>query len=106
MDGLTGAIQDRMKAEYQSKSGHMMLYMNLWSVGYLAFGNVSNSISVKATKTLLPCLALIVTGELFDFLGFIQRHPSVLWDLMTFSVASALGQVIIQVTLVMQAFLN
>lgn len=73
MDGLTGAIQDRMKAEYQSKSGHMMLYMNLWSVGYLAF-------------------ALIVTGELFDFIGFIQRHPFVIWDLMTFSVASALGQ--------------
>lgn len=39
MDGLTGAIQERMKTEYQSKSGHMMLYMNLWSVGYLAFGN-------------------------------------------------------------------
>lgn len=38
MDGLTGAIQERMKLEYQSKSGHMMLYMNLWSVGYLAAG--------------------------------------------------------------------
>uniref|UniRef100_A0A0P5KZ40 Solute carrier family 35 member B1 n=1 Tax=Daphnia magna TaxID=35525 RepID=A0A0P5KZ40_9CRUS len=74
MDGLTGAIQERMKTEYQSKSGHMMLYMNLWSVGYLAF-------------------ALLVTGELFDFVGFISRHPFVLWDLTTFSIASALGQV-------------
>ncbi|KZS13272.1 solute carrier family 35 member B1 [Daphnia magna] len=73
MDGLTGAIQERMKTEYQSKSGHMMLYMNLWSVGYLAF-------------------ALLVTGELFDFVGFISRHPFVLWDLTTFSIASALGQ--------------
>ncbi len=41
MDGLTGAIQERMKLEYQSKSGHMMLNMNLWSVGYLAAGNMS-----------------------------------------------------------------
>jgi len=72
MDGLTGAIQERMKNEYQSKSGHMMLSMNKWSVGYLLF-------------------ALLVTGELFDFVGFIQRHPFVIWDLVTFSIASALG---------------
>ena len=38
MDGLTGAIQERMKNEYQSKSGHMMLSMNKWSVGYLLVG--------------------------------------------------------------------
>ena len=39
MDGLTGAIQERMKSDHQSKPGHMMLYMNKWSVGFLAFGN-------------------------------------------------------------------
>jgi len=38
MDGLTGAIQDRMKADHQSKPGHMMLSMNKWSVGFLAIG--------------------------------------------------------------------
>jgi hypothetical protein len=38
--------------------------------------------------------ALLITGELFDFAGFISRHPFVLWDLTTFSIASALGQVI------------
>ena len=27
-----------------------------------------------------------------EFLGFVQRHPSVLLQLATFSVASALGQ--------------
>ncbi|GIY23838.1 solute carrier family 35 member B1 [Caerostris extrusa] len=31
LDGVTGAIQDRMRAEYQSKSGHMMYSINLWS---------------------------------------------------------------------------
>ena len=38
MDGLTGAIQDRMKADHQSKPVHMMLSMNKWSVGYLTVG--------------------------------------------------------------------
>jgi hypothetical protein len=44
MDGLTGAIQERMKNEYQSKSGHMMLSMNKWSVGYLVFGKFLDTI--------------------------------------------------------------
>jgi len=72
-DGLTGAVQERMKLEHQTKSGHMMMAMNKWSVGYLA-------------------VALAFTGEGVEFLGFIQRHPAVLWQLATFSVASALGQ--------------
>lgn len=76
MDGLTGAIQDRMKDEFQSKPGHMMLHMNKWSVGFLAF-------------------ALFATGEIFDFVGFVQRHPHVMWDMLTFSIASALGQLFI-----------
>merc|ERR550519_1567018 len=72
-DGLTGAVQERMKLEHQTKSGHMMMAMNKWSVGYLA-------------------VALAFTGEGLEFIGFIQRHPAVLWELATFSVASALGQ--------------
>jgi len=72
-DGLTGAVQERMKLEHQTKSGHMMMAMNKWSIGYLA-------------------VALAFTGEGLEFLGFIQRHPHVLWQLASFSVASALGQ--------------
>lgn len=34
-DGLTGAVQERMKAEHATKSGHMMLSMNKWSIIYL-----------------------------------------------------------------------
>ncbi|XP_076067912.1 solute carrier family 35 member B1 homolog meigo isoform X1 [Oratosquilla oratoria] len=73
MDGLTGAVQERMIAESKTKSGHMMLNMNLWSIGYL-------------------CIALLVTGELFSFLSFVQRFPDVLGNLAMFSVCSALGQ--------------
>lgn len=53
MDGLTGAIQERMKSEYQSKSGHMMYYMNLWSVGYLAFGNLKKKLKLFVGKKLI-----------------------------------------------------
>ena len=73
-DGLTGAVQERMKLEHATKSGHMMLAMNKWSCGYLA-------------------LALLGSGEGMEFVSFIQRHPAVIWQLATFSVASALGQV-------------
>ena len=79
MDGLTGAVQERMRGEHQTKSGHMMLNMNFWSIVYLGLG-------------------IIVTGEGLDFLEFVQRHPGVLWQLATFSLASALGQFFIFLT--------
>jgi len=72
-DGLTGAVQERMKTEHKTKSGHMMMSMNKWSVMYLG-------------------VALTITGEGLEFLYFVERHPTVLWQLATFSVASALGQ--------------
>merc|ERR1719187_3156662 len=70
---LTGAVQERMKTEHQTKSGHMMVSMNKWSIAYLG-------------------VALAVSGEGLEFLHFVQRHPSVIIQLATFSVASALGQ--------------
>ncbi|KAG0712694.1 Solute carrier family 35 member B1 [Chionoecetes opilio] len=73
MDGLTGAVQERMISESRTKSGHMMLNMNLFSIGYLA-------------------IALLVTGEIFTFIAFVQRFPEVISKMMVFSVCSALGQ--------------
>jgi len=72
-DGLTGAVQERMKLEHGTKSGHMMLAMNKWSCGFLS-------------------VAILGSGEGLEFVSFIQRHPAVLWHLASFSVASALGQ--------------
>ena len=63
-----------MKLEHSTKSGNMMMAMNKWSVAYLS-------------------VALVVSGEGVEFVSFIQRHPAVIWQLATFSVASALGQV-------------
>ncbi|KAA0200199.1 hypothetical protein HAZT_HAZT001260 [Hyalella azteca] len=73
MDGLTGAVQERMISEHKTKSGYMMLNMNAWSIGYVAF-------------------ALLVTGEIFAFWAFVQRFPFVLYNMLVFSVCSALGQ--------------
>jgi len=73
MDGLTAAVQERMIAEHRTKSGHMMYNMNLWSIAYLS-------------------LALLLTGEVFAFAGFVQRYPYVLSSMLQFSVCSALGQ--------------
>jgi len=72
-DGLTGAVQERMKAEHSTKSGHMMKAMNKWSIFYLGIG-------------------LVCSGELWDFIAFVGRHPSVVWQLASVSITSALGQ--------------
>ncbi|KAF4522488.1 hypothetical protein B566_EDAN002573 [Ephemera danica] len=79
MDGLTGAVQERMRAEHQSKSGHMMLNMNLWSVGFLG-------------------VAVFLSGEIWEFIAFVGRHPDVIWQLATFALASAIGQFFIFMT--------
>lgn len=64
-----------MKTEHQSKPGHMMLQMNLWSTIFLAGG-------------------VLVTGEIWQFVDFANRFPIVLWNILLFSLLSALGQVL------------
>ena len=39
-DGLTGAVQDRMREEHHVQSHHMMFNMNLWSIGILAISKL------------------------------------------------------------------
>jgi UDP-galactose transporter B1 len=72
-DGVTGAIQERMKSEHNTRSGHMMQAMNLWSMLFLG-------------------VALVITGEGLEFIGFMSRHPGVIWQVLSFCVASAFGQ--------------
>lgn len=38
MDGMTGGIQDRIRAQYKTQTYTMMLAANLWSVLYLFIG--------------------------------------------------------------------
>ncbi|XP_052805276.1 solute carrier family 35 member B1-like isoform X2 [Mya arenaria] len=79
LDGLTGASQDRMRSEHKTGAYHMMFFVNLWSVLWLAIG-------------------LVVTGEGLAFLGFMERFPSILIKMVTFGIASAIGQVFIFIT--------
>lgn len=37
--------------------------------------------------------AVLWTGEVWDFLSFTERHPSIIYNILLFGVTSALGQV-------------
>lgn len=79
MDGLTSAVQERMRAEHKTKSGHMMLNMNIWSF-------------------VLSGVVILTSGELVEFVRFLQRYPSTIWHIGTFSMAGAFGQYFIFLT--------
>lgn len=76
MDGVTGTIQEKMKAGYKVEKWSMMFYMNLFS-------------------------AIILTGsifafhDLFNFLGFVQKYPYVIQRIGLLSIAGAFGQIFI-----------
>ncbi|KAF7490886.1 Solute carrier family 35 member B1 [Sarcoptes scabiei] len=80
MDGFTGAFQDRMKSNHSTKPGHMMLWMNVWSTFFLM-------------------AALILTGELWQFMSFVHRFKFVMWFILQFSLMSATGQLFIFLTI-------
>lgn len=75
MDGLTGGLQDRMRGDYKTKFSPMMLFMNFWS-------------------SILLLVVVLVVGEVWPFIDFVQRYPAILTDIFWFSILSALGQVI------------
>uniref|UniRef100_A0A674NND8 Solute carrier family 35 member B1 n=1 Tax=Takifugu rubripes TaxID=31033 RepID=A0A674NND8_TAKRU len=81
LDGLTGVSQDHMRARFQTTANHMMLNINLWS-------------------TLVLGLAVLWTGEVWEFLSFTERYPSVIYNILLFAVTSALGQTFIFLTVV------
>lgn len=76
MDGLTGAIQDRMRAASRPSGQQMMLAMNGWS-------------------TLILAPALLVTGELFQFVAFTSKYPFLLINLTLLALTGAFGQLFI-----------
>ena len=72
-NGVQGGLQERMKAKYKIKSGHLMKETNKWAMIYLVFG-------------------LIWSGELWEFISFVLRHPSIIWHLVSASLANAIGE--------------
>lgn len=76
MDGLTGAVQERMRAAHSPTALQMMFSMNAWS-------------------TAIVTVAVIFTGELFEFITFASRYPFVLFNLALLALTGALGQLFI-----------
>ncbi|XP_061605125.1 solute carrier family 35 member B1 [Phyllopteryx taeniolatus] len=81
LDGLTGVAQDHMRSRFQTSANHMMLNINLWS-------------------TVLLGLTVLWTGEVWEFLSFTERYPSILYNILLFGLTSALGQTFIFMTVV------
>ncbi|XP_075206342.1 solute carrier family 35 member B1 isoform X1 [Anomaloglossus baeobatrachus] len=81
LDGLTGVSQDHMRAHYQTGSNQMMLHINVWSSLFLGAG-------------------IIFTGEVWEFISFTERYPSIIYNILLFSLTSALGQTFIFMTVV------
>ncbi|XP_075702691.1 solute carrier family 35 member B1 isoform X1 [Rhinoderma darwinii] len=81
LDGLTGVSQDHMRAHYQTGSNQMMLHINLWSSCILGAG-------------------IVFTGEVWEFISFTERYPSIIYNILLFSLTSALGQTFIFMTVV------
>lgn len=73
MDGLTGAIQDKMNLGHKTNPHYMMFNMNLWSCLWLF-------------------LAVIITGEVIEYILFVQRFPIVLWYMLLLGLLASIGQ--------------
>lgn len=76
MDGLLGAVQERMRAASAPTGQQMMLAMNFWSTLFLGF-------------------AMIVTGEGREFVHFATRHPEVWGHLALVCLCGCMGQLFI-----------
>lgn len=76
MDGLLGAVQERMRQHSSPSAQHMMLAMNGWS-------------------TLFVVIPLLVSGEAFAFINFATKYPQMLSHLVTLAIAGGLGQLFI-----------
>ncbi|KAG8566581.1 hypothetical protein GDO81_013302 [Engystomops pustulosus] len=81
LDGLTGVSQDHMRAHFQTGSNQMMLHINLWSSLFLGAG-------------------IVFSGEVWEFMSFTERYPSIIYNILLFSLTSALGQTFIFMTVV------
>lgn len=100
-DGLTNATQDNIYAKFRPYTGQqMMCALNVMStfltsaylllLPYFAQTGIGAIVGMDLSKS---------SGELYDALAFIQRHPAVGWDILGFAASGALGQVFIFMTL-------
>jgi UDP-galactose transporter B1 len=97
-DGLFNSTQDYIFAAFKPYSGPQMMcaqniLATLLTTGYLLLA------PILAPTALGQYISLPVRSELSEALSFIQRHPSVGYDVLAFSICGAVGQVFIFHTL-------
>ncbi|KAJ8979547.1 hypothetical protein NQ317_017695 [Molorchus minor] len=73
MDGLTGAIQERIRAESKPSGLDMMFHGNIWSTLFLA-------------------VTLVLSGEYVKFYEFSRYYPFVINNLFLLGIMSSIGQ--------------
>lgn len=73
MDGITGPLQERLVARNNPSTHQLMFWQNLCSAVWVGVGSLA-------------------TGEITSALAFVARFPEVTWDILLFSLVSALGQ--------------
>ncbi|KAI1720772.1 UAA transporter family domain-containing protein [Ditylenchus destructor] len=73
MDGVTGAVQDKIRHNYTTEKWSMMFFMNFYSAAFLA-------------------ITLTATGELAAFIQFVQTYTFIVQDMLMFAIAGAAGQ--------------
>lgn len=47
----------------------------------------------KTRRSPLLFLGILFTGELWEFLSFAERYPTIIYNILLFGLTSALGQV-------------
>lgn len=76
MDGVLGAIQERIRSAHAPTGRQMMLAMNSWS-------------------TIILSIAAVVSFQIFDFALFIAKYPEVIHYILLLCVAGSIGQMFI-----------
>ncbi|XP_049885357.1 solute carrier family 35 member B1 homolog [Pectinophora gossypiella] len=76
MDGLTGAVQERIKSESSPTAYSMMLNTNWWSSVILTIG-------------------VVLSGEIYRFTTFVAQYPEILVYIVALALTGALGQLFI-----------
>lgn len=76
MDGVLGAIQERIRSAHAPTGQQMMLAINSWS-------------------TIILSIAVIVTLQISDFAQFIRKYPETIYYIFAMCVAGSIGQTFI-----------
>ncbi|XP_016371227.1 solute carrier family 35 member B1-like [Sinocyclocheilus rhinocerous] len=60
----------------------------------------ANHLLRKLSLALSFCIAVLWTGEVWEFLSFADRYPGIIYNILLFGITSALGQTFIFMTVV------